>query len=59
MTAPDDRLAVSAEEAARLLDVSKSSFERIGLKGFKVGRLTRYRVTAIQRYIEQQEGGRE
>jgi len=34
--------------------MSKSTFQRLGLKSFKIGRLTRYRIETIKEFIARQ-----
>lgn len=51
----NEPLCVGSKEGARLMDMSEDSFQRLRLPSFKIGRLTRYRISTIKNYIDQQE----
>lgn len=52
---PETRLCVGASEGARLLDMSRRTFLRLNLRSFKIGRLTRYRLSTIKAFLDRQE----
>lgn len=50
-------LAVSENDGGQMLGICGRSFRKLGIPSFKVGRLTRYRIADIERYVRKQSEG--